>query len=175
MARRAAVCGLVTVLVVLLAWSPGAPTQQPGGLPRQPAAQPGPKVSPKLDPVAETRLLMEALAHANFRGIERLLREKPAEAQAWTFIRGQALLIAETGNLLMLRPPRSQGQAVWFERSMELRKVAADLARVAAAQNFAQSRAGFVNLANSCNRCHQTFRVPVEITPFAEPKAVPKA
>src|SRR5271168_2428196 len=45
---------------------------------------------PRLEPVAETRLLMEGLAHANFRGAERLLQEKPAGAEAWTFLRGQA-------------------------------------------------------------------------------------
>jgi hypothetical protein len=146
----------------LLAWAPSADTQQP--------AQPGTKVTPKLEPIAETRLLMEGMAHTNFRGIERLLREKPAEAQAWTFVRGQSLLIAESANLLMLRPPRNQGQAAWFERAMELRKVASDLGRAASAQNYPQSKATFVTLANTCNRCHQTFRVPVEIAPFAEPK-----
>src|SRR5258708_2326017 len=64
------------------------------------------KPAPRLEPVAETRLLMEGLNQANFRGLERLLRQKPAEAEAWSFARGQALLIAETGNLLLIRPPR---------------------------------------------------------------------
>ena len=40
--------------------------------------------------------------------IERLLSQKPADVQSWTFARGQALLIAETGNLLMLRPPKGE-------------------------------------------------------------------
>ncbi len=166
MARRAFTLGVLLALAALLAWAPAADIQQP--------AQPGAKVTPKLEAIAETRLLMEGLAHTNFRGIERLLREKPAEAQAWTFIRGQSLLIAETANLLMLRPPRNQGQAAWFERAMELRKVASELGRIASTQNYAQSRATFVSLANTCNRCHQTFRVPVEIAPFAEPKGAPK-
>ena len=74
----------------------------------------GTKVEPKLVPVAETRLLMEGLAHSNFRGLERILKQKPADDKAWTFARGQALLIAETGNLLMLRPPKNAGEAIWF-------------------------------------------------------------
>src|ERR1700732_806495 len=100
---------LWTAVLLLLGAPPAVRSQQPA------------KVTPKLEPVAETRLLMEGLAHANFRGLERLLTEKPAEVKTWTFARGQALLIAETGNLLMLRPPKSQGQAVWFDRAMELR------------------------------------------------------
>ena len=77
-------------------------------------AQPAPKVAPKLEPVAETKLLMEGLAHANFKGLERILTQKPADAQTWTFARGQALLVAETANLLMMRPPQKEGQSVGF-------------------------------------------------------------
>src|SRR5262245_45627201 len=75
--------------------------------------QAGRKVVPKLVPIAETKLLMEGLAHANFRGLDRHLKQKPTEDQAWTFARGQALLIAETANLLMLRPPRNEGESAW--------------------------------------------------------------
>src|SRR5437667_12738265 len=83
-------------------------------------AQSTAKVVPKLEPIAETKLLMEGLAHANFKGLERILSQKPADAQAWTFARGQALLLAETGNLLMIRPPQKEGQTVWFEKAMAL-------------------------------------------------------
>src|ERR1700704_4113013 len=89
----------------------------------------GGKVVPKLEPVAETRLLMEAIAHANFRGLERNLTKKPMDDSAWVFARGQSLLIAETANLLMLRPPKNQGEAVWMERSMDLRSQAMQLAQ----------------------------------------------
>jgi hypothetical protein len=60
------------------------------------------KPTPKLEPVAETKLLMDGLADPNLRGLGKLLREKPKEAEAWNFARGQALLIGETGNLLMM-------------------------------------------------------------------------
>jgi hypothetical protein len=130
-------------------------------------------VTPRLEPIAETRLLMEGLAHANFRGLERKLAAKPADDQAWTFARGQALLIAETANLLMLRPPKNQGQTLWFERSMELRTQAAALAQDLRKKDYERSRAGLQQLANSCNRCHQTFRVPIDIVPFQQAEPPP--
>ena len=130
---------------------------------------PGTKAVPRMEAVAETKLLMEGLAHANFRGLERLLTDKPADAQAWSFARGQALLLAETANLLMLRPPKNQGQAVWFERAADLRKQAVQLAAKLSQREYPASRAGLRQLAVSCNRCHQTFRVEVEIVPFAQP------
>jgi hypothetical protein len=147
---------LALVLVGALAFT------QPGH------AQPETKVEPRLEPVAETKLIMEGLAHANFKGLERLLGQKPAEAQTWTFGRGQALLIAETANLLMIRPPQKEGQYTWFERAMTLRSRATDLAQILAKKDFEGARNSLALVADSCNRCHQSFRVPVQIEPFAD-------
>jgi hypothetical protein len=133
----------------------------------------GGKIVPKLEPVAETRLLMEGLAHANFRGLERNLKKDPIDDQSWTFARGQALLIAETANLLMLRPPRNPGELVWMERSMDMRSQAQQLAAILAKKDLEKSKAGMQALATSCNRCHQSFRVPVDIVPFPQPDAPP--
>jgi hypothetical protein len=124
--------------------------------------------APKLEPVAETKLLMQGLAQSNFKGLERILENPPQENQAWVFARGQALLIGETANLLMLRPPQKQGQEAWFDRAADLRTQAVGLARNIASKDYDRSRASFVALANSCNRCHQQFRINVQIAPFAD-------
>src|SRR5262245_10211994 len=128
------------------------------------AQQPRP-AGPPAEPIAETRLLMEGLALPNFRGLDRQLRQKPTEVEAWVFMRGQALLIAETSNLLMLRPPRSAGQEAWLAQAAQLRDTATRLARSAADRDFERSKAGLAELASACNRCHQTFRVPTRIPP----------
>ena len=136
----------------------------------------GTKIVPKLEPVAETKLLMEGLAHSNFRGLERNLTKDPIDDQAWTFARGQALLIAESANLLMLRPPRNKGEIAWMERSMDLRNQATQLAATLVKKDLEKSKAGMQALAASCMRCHQAFRVPVEIVPFqpADPPPIRK-
>jgi hypothetical protein len=133
----------------------------------QPKREPA-RPAPKPEPVADTRLLMEGLNAANFKGLDRLLRDKPADDEAWAFVRGQALLIAETGNLLMLRPPKAEGQDAWMERSAELREAATALARAAAARDLDKSQRGLVGMANVCNRCHLTFRSPMRVEPFAD-------
>lgn len=122
--------------------------------------------TPKPEAVAETRLLMEGLNQANFRGLDKLLKEKPADAEAWIFARGQALLIAETGNLLMLRPPRNRGQDEWMDRAAELREAATAVARAAGRRDFERSQNAFRDLTQTCNRCHQAFRVPVRLDAF---------
>jgi len=150
---------------------PQRPLQQPPARPGVAPAQPNPpRPQPRLDPVAETKLLMEGLLDANLRGLSNTLRQPPADVQTWLFGRGQALLIAETANLLMLRPPRgTAGQAEWMERATELREAAVRLAQAAAAQNYVRSRTGLAEVAIACNRCHQRFQVNVKVNPFVEP------
>jgi hypothetical protein len=134
-----------------------------GQVSRPPA---NPPARPKLEAVAETRLLMEGLAMSNYRGLERLLKEPPTNVETWTFARGQALLIAETGNLLLLRPPKNpQGEKAWMELATDLREQAATLARRLGTRDYPRSVTGLKSLTNACNRCHQTFRVPTRVGP----------
>jgi hypothetical protein len=153
--RRLTVTGFVLLGLLL----PAAPVE----------SQTPRRAAPQLTPVAETKLLMEGMAEANLRGLEGLLTKPPADAEAWRFARGQALLLAETGNLLLIRPPRSAGQDVWMDRATDLRDTAARLARAVAGQDLARSRTGLLEVAAACNRCHQTFRVPHRARPFADP------
>lgn len=130
--------------------------------------------APRPEAVAETRLLMQGIDQPNFRGLENLLKSKPQDVETWSFLRGQALLIAESGNLLMLRPPRAEGREIWLERAGALRRVATRLARAAAAQDYAASQARLTELANTCNQCHVSFRVPIRLGPESENKPEPK-
>ena len=113
---------------------------------------------------------MEGVAHANYQGIERNLKQKPADDATWTFMRGQALLVAESGNLLMIRPPKSDGQTVWMQRASDMRDAATTLAKHAANRDYERSKAALGDVTNTCNRCHQTFRVPVQIGAPPQPE-----
>jgi hypothetical protein len=157
---------LAVALLVLAMAEPAVPQTEDGR-----RGEPRPPLRPEA--VAETRLLMEALTEPNFRGLEKLLETRPANTEAWTFARGQALIIAETGNLLMLRQPRGDGKAAWLQRAAEVRGAATRLARAAAARDYDLSRSVLASLANACNHCHQTFRVPVRMTPFSGPSSKP--
>lgn len=148
---------MATAVVLLLISPPASPQLLPRNRP------PG---GPKPEPVAETKLLMEGLLQANVRGLEKNLRQPPTDQETWTFARGQALLIAETGNLLMLRPPRSEGQDAWLASAAELREKATVLAKSAGTRDAERAKRGLIDLAGTCNRCHQTFRVNVQVTPF---------
>lgn len=138
---------------------------------RTPEQLPHPdKFTPRFEAVAETRLLMEGLAHPNYRAVEKHLEDKgPPDAETWKFARGQAVLIAETGNLLLLRPPRNEGRDTWMRRAMDMRQSASDLARRLDNRDLPRSRVALADVTLKCNNCHQTFRVPTRIRPNAEP------
>ena len=124
------------------------------------------KVNPTLEPIAETKLTMVGVAQSNFRGLEKLLKSEPKNVQTWSFARGQAILIAESANLMMLRPPKGQGQDLWFQQAMNLRSEATELARAAASRDYAGTRKRLVQVANTCNKCHRSFGEKTEIVPF---------
>jgi cytochrome c556 len=151
-------------LAALCLFAPRSPSQV-----RERPASPAPTAPPpRMVPVAETRLLMEGMTKPNFDGLARTFKQKPADAEGWAFARGQALLVAESANLLLIRPPRTrQAQDAWAPRAVEMREAGVKLARAAGARDYVAARAGLANLANACNRCHEAFRVPVRISPDA--------
>jgi hypothetical protein len=153
-------------LVMLVCWIQSGPATSS-------STQQDEKPALKMEPVAETQLLMQGINLPNFQGIEKLLKDKPTEAEAWKFMRGQALLIAENGNLLMLRPPRNAGQDVWLQKAAALRNTATKLAGVISEADYTRSRAGLIDLASACNDCHASFRVTTRVWPFSqEPEPV---
>jgi hypothetical protein len=142
-----------SILALLLLLTPGS------------AQRPAPAFTPKFEVVGETRLLMEGLAHSNYRSLAKLLRAKPTDLDTWVFARGQSILIAETGNLLLLRPPRNTGRDTWMKLAMAMRSEAAEVARAAGSRDYTAATANLTRLTDSCNRCHTTFRVPVRVSP----------
>lgn len=133
------------------------------------AAQPASRH--RLVPLAETRLLMEGLTNANFLGLEKLLRADELDPEAWGFARGQALLIAESGNLLLLRAPRDARQEPWMKLAGEMRDSAGQLARWVQRRDLAQSRTAMSELAGRCNACHQAFEAGVRIQAFQQDRS----
>lgn len=165
MKRTRWICGLVVLAVAIVTTSLFAQTRRaPERLPLPPEAEV--KFTPKFEALAETKLLMEGLALSNYRALEKHLQGKgPQDADSWMFARGQALLVAETGNLLLLRPPRNQGRDSWMRRAMDMRQSAGDLARSLGNRDLVRSRAALSDLTKKCNNCHQTFRVATRIGP----------
>jgi len=156
---------LAASAALVLAWP--VSSQPPRGSSRANPAPQTAKHAPKLTPVAETKLLMEGLANANFLGLEKILKGGEIDEESWTFARGQALLIAESANLLMLRPPNNPRQDAWMKAAEEMRESASQLVKTMAGHDIERSRSGLVELSQKCNACHESFRVKTRVKAFA--------
>jgi hypothetical protein len=174
-----------TLALGLLIAAPALPqvqirsSRKPEAVPRPPAdgeARPAPaptQLAPapiRLEPVAETKLIMEGITQPNFQGLQRNLKEQPGSVEAWAFVRGQALLIAESSNLLLLRPPKNAGAQTWAELADAERAAGARLARAASARDYVKSRVALADLTNTCNRCHKAFQVQARLDPLPAEK-----
>jgi cytochrome c556 len=54
-----------------------------------------------------------------------------------------------------------------LDRAAELREQATRVAQQAAARDLERCQLALLELAGTCTRCHQSFRVPVQIRAFA--------
>jgi len=162
--------GLIVLAISLAATSISAQVR------RVPERLPPPEalIPPKFEVLAETKLLMEGLTQPNYRALAKHLQGKgPTDVETWMFARGQALLIAETGNLLLLRPPHNEGRDTWMRRAMDMRQSAGTLARRLGNRDLARSRTALLDLTDKCNACHRTFRIPVRVSPNADSEPEP--
>jgi len=150
---------------LLLAW-PAASQQPRGGRVNPVPPTVPPKHAPKLLPVADSKLLMEGMTNANFLGLEKILKNGEIDDESWAFARGQSMLIAESGNLLMLRPPNNPTQDAWMKAAEEMRDSASQLAKIVGERDIERSRAALVELSQKCNACHESFRVKTRVKAF---------
>lgn len=116
--------------------------------------------------IARTSLLMDAINLPGFRWLDHTLRTRPTDDRTWRQIRDHAQLIAENGNLLLLRPPKGKRAGTWLDRATALRLQAVDLSDAADKHHYADTRKALVALAGACTRCHKEFHVAVEVTAF---------
>ena len=161
--RMAIGVGLAALALGLLVVAPAVPQVQKANGVAAKAAPPA--LEPK--PVAAVGAIMRGINRPNFNWLEYLLQRPPRDADTWGRIEDEALVLAEAGNLLMMRPPRGGEARTWMGRADGLRNAGIALSQAAQARNFDRSRNNLIRLSDACNRCHTTFRVNAQITAFA--------
>ena len=82
--------------------------------------------------------------------------EAPKDDKGWQTVRGQAVALAETGNLLMIGS-RAKDHAAWMKFSRALVDAAEAVAKAAAAKNADQLSATADALYETCAGCHKVY------------------
>lgn len=139
------VCALVAAFVGL---------QWMGGLPPAAGADAAPATP---EPVEKSmHEFMEYVFEPGYKRLKPLLAAEPKENAAWKGIKGDALTLAEAGNLLLLRTPKEDG-AVWTETSAAVRKLGGELYQAAKKKDYKQARSQYEAMLIQCNACHDKY------------------
>jgi hypothetical protein len=98
---------------------------------------------------------MEGMFQGTYRRLKPAMAAEP-DRQGWKTIRSESLILAEGGNLLLVRKPEKD-VGKWTEFSVAVRENGAQLYKAAKQKDFAGSRKAYEAMLTQCNACHKHF------------------
>ncbi len=113
--------------------------------------------APSYQPIGTMSQLMINILYPTSDAIFYIERTPPKTEFEWNIIRNQALMLAESGNLLMM-PGRARDQGNWITDSKMLVDVGAAAYKAAMAKDMAGIVALNDQLNAACVVCHQQYR-----------------
>jgi len=105
---------------------------------------------------------MEYVFEPAYKRLKVDMAKKPADRRGWKGIKGDAMTLAEGGNLLLHRLPEKTNaantkNADWTKYSVQVRKHGGDLYRAAKKMDYETATASYKTMLTSCNACHTQF------------------
>ena len=118
-----------------------------GGCTRQPA----------YEPVGDVKQIMKGIIEPSSNGVFNVGSEAPTNDKEWAAVEGNALILAESGNLLLLGDRAKGKDADWAEQSRAL--VHAGKLALQAAQDKNVDRISEVGdqIYDTCLTCHKHY------------------
>ncbi len=121
-----------------------------------PAVQPQ-SVSAKMQPVeSDMHEFMEYVFQPTYKRLQKSISVETTDKAVWKGIKADALILAEAGNLLLLRVPKD-GKIDWDDLSVATREEGGKLYQAAKAKDFKLSRKHYELMVTKCNACHDKF------------------
>jgi hypothetical protein len=121
------------------------------------AQAPVPANLPLVQHIGTTSELMVTVIRPASDAIFYVETRTPADGDAWTVLQGQALMVAEAANLLML-PGRARDEKQWMADAVLMREAGAAAFTAAKTRNVEAVAAVNDQLYESCTTCHRHYR-----------------
>lgn len=99
---------------------------------------------------------MEYVFQPTFKRLKPVMAAAPSDNQAWKAIKADSLILAEGGNLLLIRQPKDDAPD-WVKHSVLVRDFGGQLYRAAKAKDYTLARKQYEAMVQNCNACHQQF------------------
>ena len=121
---------------------------------------------PPFTPVTDNKLLMQAVVDPNAYVVWDAVKEiatkdgdqhvEPQTDAEWIAVRNAAVVVAESGNLLMMSP-RAKDGGEWMQRAQEMITAGEQAMRAAEAKNAEKLFTVGGDLYDSCSNCHRKY------------------
>lgn len=99
---------------------------------------------------------MEYVFQPTFKRLKPAMAAAPADNAAWKAIKSDSLILAEGGNLLLIRQSDDDA-ADWVSHSVQVRDFGGELYRAAKAKDYTTARKQYESMVQNCNACHEQF------------------
>lgn len=99
---------------------------------------------------------MEYVFQPTYKRLKPVMAQSPEDNAGWKSIKSDALILAEGGNLLLIRQPEDDA-ADWVKHSVQVRDFGGQLYRAAKAKDFTAAWKQYEKMIENCNACHQQF------------------
>lgn len=99
---------------------------------------------------------MEYVFQPTFKRLKPAMADAPADNQGWKAIKADSLILAEGGNLLLIRQPKEHA-GDWAKHSVQVRDFGGQMYRAAQAKDFINARKHYELMVQNCNACHRQF------------------
>ena len=137
----------------VLAQAPAAPKQTPAASKQTPAAP----ERPPMRNVGSMSDLMVKIIYPASDALFYIESRTPKTDAEWTTLEGQALMVAESANLLML-PGRARDQKQWMADAKLMLDAGAAAVKAVKTKNVDGIVALSDQLMESCTSCHKNYR-----------------
>jgi hypothetical protein len=101
---------------------------------------------------------MEYVFQPTYLRLKASMKDEPQDNNAWKAIKSDSLILAEGGNLLLIRLPDDKDEAdTWKEHAVSVREFGGQLYRTAKKKDYEASVNHYLSMINRCNSCHDAF------------------
>jgi hypothetical protein len=121
---------------------------------------------PPFQPVADVKQLMQAVidpsadtlwdASGAIVTATETIERRPRNDEEWARVRNAAVVLAESGNLLMMLPRAKDGD-VWMKRSQELVDTGTEAWKAAEARDADRLFTVGGDVYDACSHCHEDY------------------
>ncbi len=111
----------------------------------------------KPQPVVDSmHQFMEYVFEPTYKRLKMQMAQAPEDKNAWKEVKSSSLILAEGGNLLLIRTPKEDAQE-WNNLSTVIRDLGGQLYLASRKRDYKAAHQHYTAMLEKCNACHKKF------------------